>query len=107
MIDIESSLTEIKDTFQQIIQEPGRLFEMMRFDLRGIAERALTSNTKARTNPIFGERKIPKGYRGRAQLQEWIQPKEIHSKAYRRAKPIHPQGQEREISISYCQEIQA
>ena len=46
MITIESSLTEIQDAFQQIVEAPGKLFGIMRFDSTSITERALSKMLK-------------------------------------------------------------
>ena len=43
MILVNNSLVETKEIYKEIINDPGKLFEMMRFDMRAIAERALST----------------------------------------------------------------
>ena len=55
MIVIENSLIETKEIYKEIINDPGKMFEMMRFDMKTIAERAL-SNILEKELTIFLKR---------------------------------------------------
>lgn len=39
--NIESSLVDAKEIYKEIIEDPGRIFDLMRFDIKAMAERAL------------------------------------------------------------------
>ena len=55
MIVVENSLIETKEIYKEIINDPGKMFEMMRFDMRTIAEQAL-SNILEKELTIFLKR---------------------------------------------------
>ena len=54
MINIENSLVETRDIYKEILSDPGKLFEMMRFDIRELAERALCELLKQELSLFLG-----------------------------------------------------
>ena len=55
MLMIKNSLLETKEIYKEIINDPGKMFEMMRFDIKIIAEKVL-SNILERELTIFLKR---------------------------------------------------
>jgi putative transposase len=57
MLKIENSLVETKEIYKAIIEDPSKLFEMMRIDLKSIAERALCELLKQELTVFLGRNK--------------------------------------------------
>ena len=54
LIKAETNVTECKEIFKSILKEPERMFEMMHFDFREIAERTLCEMLKAELSLYLG-----------------------------------------------------
>jgi putative transposase len=57
LVKVESSLQETKELYKQIIADPGKVFEMMRLDIKKIAERALCEILKVELTHFLGREK--------------------------------------------------
>ena len=54
MIKIENSLVETREIYKEILKNPGRLFELMRFNIKELAERVLCELLKEELNIFLG-----------------------------------------------------
>ena len=45
LVKAQSNVPEVREFFKSVMAEPTRLFEMMEFDMREIAERTLSENS--------------------------------------------------------------
>ena len=54
MINVNESLIATKEIYKDIIESPGKLFEMMRIDLRGVAEKVLSEILKQELTVFLG-----------------------------------------------------
>lgn len=61
LIKAESSVPETQAMFQEIIDHPGKIFEMMRLDFKGIAEKALSDLLRAELTHFLGRQKYQRG----------------------------------------------
>jgi putative transposase len=54
MLKIANSLVETREIYKEIIEDPGKLFEMLRFDMRALAERVLCELLKEELRIFLG-----------------------------------------------------
>ena len=57
LVKAESSIAESQTIFQEIVNKPGKIFEMMRFDFREMAEKTLSSILKDELTQFLGREK--------------------------------------------------
>lgn len=57
LIKAESSIPETQAMFQEIMDHPGKIFELMRLDFKGIAEKALSELLKQELTHFLGRQK--------------------------------------------------
>lgn len=57
LVKAESNISEVKELFKSVMAEPERLFEMMEFDMREIAERTFSQMLKVELTRHLGREK--------------------------------------------------
>ena len=57
LVKAETNIPEVKELFKSVLEEPSRLFEMMEFDFREIAERSLSELLKYELTLHLGREK--------------------------------------------------
>jgi putative transposase len=61
LIKAESSVPETQAMFQEIIDSPGKIFDLMRLDFKSIAEKALSDLLKEELTHFLGRQKYQRG----------------------------------------------
>lgn len=64
LVKAETNVPKVKELFKSVMAEPSRLFEMMEFDMREIAERTLSQMLKVELTRHLGREKYVRAMEG-------------------------------------------
>lgn len=75
LVKAESNIPEVKELFKSVMAEPERLFEMMEFDMREIAERTLSQMLKVELTRHLGREKYVRAMESQTNRRNGSYPK--------------------------------